>query len=332
VPRSGVVGALYLEHAWFVGEKLDIDGALAAGHRPGRALTVVSTPVLDVDLDRGGPPQGPPVLLLHGWPDAPRGWSAARDRLHDLGYRTIVPALRGSAATRFHSADTPRDGRGVALAADAIDVLDALGLERVSVVGHDWGARVAYTLAALAPQRVDAIVTLALAYQPRGAFEMPSLSQARAFWYQWLMYTDVGVDAITEDPVGFARIQWDTWSPAGWFDDAEFAETARSFANPDWVPITLNAYRSRFLASEPCDPRYEPLAARLASIKAVATPTVMIQGGADYCDEPASSADQEHYFTGGYRRVLLDGVGHFPHREAPHAVAHTIHEHLSQFH
>jgi len=54
----------------------------------------------------------------------------------------------------------------------------------------------------------------------------------------------------------------------------------------------------------------------------------MIQGADDRCDPPAASANQEHFFTGGYRRVLLDGVGHFPHREAPDEVAPTIDRHL----
>jgi hypothetical protein len=69
-----------------------------------------------------------------------------------------VPTLRGFGATRFHSADAPRDGRGVALAADAIDLLDALDLDRVPIAGHDWGARAAYTIAAVAPERIAAIV------------------------------------------------------------------------------------------------------------------------------------------------------------------------------
>jgi pimeloyl-ACP methyl ester carboxylesterase len=206
--------------------------------------------------------------------------------------------------------------------------MDALGLDRVAVVGHDWGARVAYTLAAVAPERVTAIVALALPYQPRGAFTIPAFEQARAFWYQWLMYIDRGAQAVAADPVGFARIQWDTWSPPGWFDQDEFEATARSFANPDWLPITLHAYRSRFLASEVSDPRYEPLARQLAEVEQIAVPTLMIQGAEDRCDEPAGSADQEPFFTGGYRRVVLDGVGHFPHREAPEEVAMNIAEHL----
>jgi pimeloyl-ACP methyl ester carboxylesterase len=299
---------------------------VAANKKP--PVRLVETAVLDVAVEEEGPPDGPPVLLLHGWPDAPRGWRPVARRLHERGWRTIMPALRGSGATRFRSPGAPRDGREVALAGDALDLLDALGLDRVPVAGHDWGARVAYTLTAVAPERVSAIAALALPYQPRGAFTIPAFGQARAFWYQWLMYLDAGAQAVAADPIGFARIQWDTWSPPGWFDEDEFNATARSFTNHDWVPITLHAYRSRFLAAEARDPRYEPLARRLASVERIATPTLMIQGADDRCDEPAGSAGQETFFTGGYRRILLDGVGHFPHREAPDEVAANIDQHL----
>ncbi len=57
----------------------------------------------------------------------------------------------------------------------------------------------------------------------------------------------------------------------------------------------------------------------------------MIQGAADHCDPPATSAGLEPWFTGGYRRVVLDGVGHFPHREATDAVADLVHEHLTAY-
>lgn len=167
--------------------------------------------------------------------------------------------------------------------------MDALGLERAPVVGHDWGARAAYTMAALFPHRVSAIAALALAYQPRGEFTIPAFRQARAFWYQWFMCLDQGADAVTADPVGFARLQWDTWSPPGWYDDAEFSATANSFRNPDWVPVTLNGYRSRYLPGEARDHRYDSLATHLAASEQIGVPTLMLQGAMDYCDEPASS-------------------------------------------
>jgi pimeloyl-ACP methyl ester carboxylesterase len=195
-------------------------------------VRLVETVVLQIELDEDGPADGRPVVLLHGWPDAPRGWRRVARRLHDRGWRTIVPALRGTAGTQFRTRDAPRDGRGVALAADALDLLDALALDRAPVVGHDWGARAAYTLAAVAPERIPAIAVLALPYQPRGAFTMPPFVQARAFWYQWLMYLDAGVRAVADDPIAFARIQWDTWSPPGWFDDEEFAATSAASPIP----------------------------------------------------------------------------------------------------
>jgi len=111
------------------------------------------------------------------------------------------------------------------------------------------------------------------------------------------MYLDAGAHAVAADPIGFARIQWDTWSPPGWFDDDEFDATARSFTNPDWVAITLNAYRSRFLADEARNPRYEPWARRLAEVDQIATPTLMIQGAEDRCDQPSTSANSVTFPT-----------------------------------
>jgi pimeloyl-ACP methyl ester carboxylesterase len=288
----------------------------------------VQTKVLEISYDEGGPSDGPAVLLLHGWPDDPRGWRKVATRLHAAGFRTVSPYLRGFGPTRFLAGDTVRDGRGVALAQDAIDLANALRLERFAVVGHDWGARAAYTLAALFPERVTRIVGIALAYQPRGSFTLPPFSQARRFWYQWFMTLDGGADAMRADPTGFARIQWDTWSPPGWFDDAEFATTAKSFANSDWTKVTLHAYRGRWqpVAS---DSRYDVLQSRLSETEAISTPTLMIQGGMDYCDEPSSSEGLDAYFTGGYRRIVLGDIGHFPPREAPDAVADAVIEHLS---
>jgi len=286
----------------------------------------VRTDVLEVAAGELGDPAGPVVVLVHGWPDAARGWHPVAQRLAAAGWRVLTPDTRGTGATSFLDPGTVRDGSGPALVQDTLDLVDALGIRRFAVVGHDWGARVAYALGALEPERVTAITALALPYQPRGAFAVPSFALARPFWYQWLMYVDAGVEAIRADPVGFAREQWDTWSPPGWFDEAEFAATAAEFG-PDWVAVTLNAYRSRFLADEPRDGRYDGLRGRLAAAERVAVPTLVVQGGADACDPPAASAGQHGWFD-SYRRVVLDGVGHFPHREAPDRVADLVLGHL----
>jgi len=72
-----------------------------------------------------------------------------------------------------------------------------------------------------------------------------------------VLCTDSGAAEVQANPTGFARIQWETWSPPGWFDAMEFAKAAESFANPDWALITRNAYRSRWREGEAWDSRYE---------------------------------------------------------------------------
>jgi pimeloyl-ACP methyl ester carboxylesterase len=292
-------------------------------------MEAVETDVLHIGYTVSGPKDGPPVLLLHGWPDSARAWVPVASRLNEAGFRTLIPWLRGFGPTRFLSAETVRDGSGVALAHDGLDLMQRLGIDRFDVVGHDWGGRTAYTMAVLFPEHVRRIVSLALAFQPRGTFALPAFSQARKHWYQWFMSLDGGPEAIRSDPKGFARIQWDTWAPPGWFDDAEFDRTAADFDNPDWVAITLNAYRRRWRSDEPSDSRYEASRAKIAATDTVDVPTLMIQGREDSCDEPASSEGLDAHFTRGYRRLVIDDVGHFPPREALDVVARAIIEHLS---
>jgi pimeloyl-ACP methyl ester carboxylesterase len=286
------------------------------------------TDTLEIFFLDEGPREGPVLFLLHGWPDDAGAWNAVAVLLQAEGFRTIIPYIRGFGPTRFLSADTVRDARAVALAQDVIDLADCLGINRFGVVGHDWGGRVSYTLAALFPMRLTKIAALAISFQPRGEFRIPPFRQARLFWYQWLMAMDAGAEAVKADPVGFARIQWETWSPAGWFTEAEFMEAAESFQNPDWVAITLNGYRSRF-KWEPMDERYNPLQHQLGMADRIDIPALVIQGASDTCDEPSSSEGLEKHFTNGYDRLVLDGVGHFPMRENPNGVARAVVKHFA---
>lgn len=287
-------------------------------------MNSIHTALLEIFYEEIGPKDDPAVLVLHGWPDAPRGWTKVAHSLRAKGWRTIIPYLRGSRPTRFLSRDTPRFAAGVALAQDAIDLADALNLDRFAVIGHDWGARAAYTMAALFPERLTALAALSLAYQPRGVFRVPDFEQSRRYWYQWFQCTDGGSEAVRRDPVGFARIQWDTWSPPGWFDDTEFAATSETFLGPDWTATTLNAYRARWTAGVETDVRYDALQRKLGTVERLATPALMIQGTSDFCNPPKESEGLDNIFTGGYRRLLLERVGHFPHREAPELVADGV--------
>ncbi|MBB6143080.1 pimeloyl-ACP methyl ester carboxylesterase [Silvibacterium bohemicum] len=244
--------------------------------------------------------------------------------MHEAGFRTIAPYLRGFGATRFLSLGTPRVGAIAALAQDALDFMDRLGIPRFSVIGHDWGARIGYAIAALEPGRISSLSALSVAFQPRFAFQPPSYDQSRRFWYQFFMCSDKGMKRVTEDPIGFSRFQWNTWSPKGWFTEEDFNNAALAWRNSDYPTITLNSYRSRWLENELRDPRYSGVQAKLNEAERIDVPTLMIQGESDFCDAPSESADLDPHFTRSYKRIVIPGVGHFPHREAPAAVADAI--------
>ena len=290
-------------------------------------MPAIRTSLLEISFLDTGPREGPVIFLLHGWPDDIRAWNKVSPALNAAGFRTIIPYLRGSGLTRFLSKETIRDGRAVALVQDVIDLAAGLGIARFFVAGHDWGARAAYMLGGLFPSFVGKIAAMAVAFQSRGEFPTPPLPQARLFWYQWFMCTDGGAAAVRRDPVGFSKIQWDTWSSAGWYKDEEFEKTAESFGNPDWASITLNSYRSRSMP-EMRDPRYDGLQQRIRGIAQLHVPTLVINGESDGCDLPSSFEDMDHNFTNGYELLTLAEIGHFIPREAPDGVAKALIRHF----
>jgi pimeloyl-ACP methyl ester carboxylesterase len=285
-------------------------------------LSRVRTPLLDIAYESGGPQEGSPVFLLHGWPDDVRTYDGVRPALHAAGFRTIVPWLRGFGPTRFLSVSTPRSGQIAAMSQDVLEFADSLGVDRFHFVGHDWGARIGYFLATIASERLQRMVTMSLGWDP-GELKTPDLPQAQNFWYQWFMCTGRGVETVRRDGIGFARYLWNTWSPPAWFDEAAFATTAQSFENPDWLDITLHSYRVRWQAAEP-DARYADLEQRQRAVRTIRVPTLLIHGGDDRCVAASTSEGKEGNFTGEYERHVLPVVGHFPTREAPAALADWI--------
>ncbi len=281
-------------------------------------MPFVTTATMNIAFETGGPADGVPVLLLHGWPDDARTYDRVVPALHAAGLRTIVPYLRGFGDTSFLSRGTMRSGEMVAMAQDAIDLADALDLQTFAVVGHDWGARIAYALAIVAPHRVRRMVTISVGWQP-GELPTPSLKQAKAYWYQWFLATGRGRQMVRENGKAFARIQWETWSPPGWFKDADFEKTAKSFENPDWPEITWHSYSVRWGEADK-DSRYSGLDRRVHEAQSISVPTLMIQGEQDAVTLPDTTAGKDHFFTAGYTRHVIQRVGHFPTREAPDAV------------
>jgi pimeloyl-ACP methyl ester carboxylesterase len=231
----------------------------------------IRTPSLDCGYIERGPSDGDPVILVHGFPDDAHTWDRVAHALAADGARTIAPFVRGFGPTRVRDG-APRSGEIAALARDVLELADALGLERFDYVGHDWGARAGYATAALAPRRIRSLTTLAVAYGTNVATQWLDVAQLRAYWYQWYFATPRGEAALRTERAEFCRDLWRTWSPGWKFDEAEYAATAASFDNPDFVDIVLHSYRVRW-GFAPGDPAYAADAALLDTTPVLQVPT-----------------------------------------------------------
>ena len=241
----------------------------------------------------------------------------------DAGYRVLTPALRGFAATRFLSPDTPRSGQLSVLGRDLLGFIDALGLQRPVLVGHDWGARAVSNACGLRPGAASHLVMISVGYGTNDPGQKLTYDQTRRYWYHWFMATERGERAVREDGKALAREMWDTWSPAGWYDSADFDETARAFENPDWAEIVLHSYQQRW-GHAPAYAQYADDDARLNPAPRLDVPTLVIHGGSDFVSLPEMSAGKEKFFSNRYQRVVIDGAGHFPQKENPQRVADEI--------
>lgn len=290
---------------------------------PASAHTL-DTLTLRLAYERRGPADAPVALLLHGFPDDLRTWDAVAEQLVAAGYQTLAPSMRGCGGSVFLDSDTPRSGQTTALAQDAIDLLDGLGIEQVVLVGHDWGAHAAYLVAARWPERVERLVAISVGYETgiKSGDKIP-VNQVHAYWYQWFFHTERGHEALKDNRREFCRYIWHLWSPTLPFDDATFERTAASWDNPAWVDVVLHAYCFRWGAAPP-DPRYAALEKQLQPQPKIGVPTTVLHGELDGASLVASSEGKDPYFTGPYRRQVLPGVGHYVPREAPDAIVAAV--------
>ena len=289
------------------------------------ALRQADAGVLSVGYAQAGPAEGPPVLLLHGWPYDIHSFAEVAPELAAAGYRVIVPFVRGYGTTRFRSDDTPRNGQQAVLAVDVIALMDALGIDRAILAGFDWGARSAGVIAALWPDRCRALVSVSgylIGSQAANVAPLPPQAEL-AWWYQFYFATDRGRAGYEKYRREFSKLIWQLASPKWAFDDATFARSAAAFDNPDHVAIVIHNYRWR-LGLAAGEPQYEDLEQRLAAAPAITVPAITLEGDANGAPHPEASA-YAGKFTGKYQhRVIGGGVGHNLPQEAPHAFAQAI--------
>jgi pimeloyl-ACP methyl ester carboxylesterase len=284
---------------------------------------LVVTADLDVACEVSGPADGRALVAVHGWPDSPHCWDDVLPQLHQHGYRVFRPWLRGFGRTRFRRDYKLRSGQIGALGRDLADLLEALGVEDAVVVGHDWGARAAYVVGALFPQRVARIVALSAGYVTNRPDAPLSWPLTHAYWYEWLVATDRGRRAIRDDRRAFCHYLWESWSPSWKFDEADFAQAAQAWDNEDWPQISVHAYLHRWGEADG-DPAYEDIEQRLMEPAHVLRPTLVVHGADDADNLVDTTEGKDELFDAPYDRMVLDDVGHFPPREAPEKVAEAI--------
>ncbi len=241
---------------------------------------------------------GPLVLLVHGFPDTARTWDAAMPVIAAAGFRAVAPFTRG-----YHPTEVPADGKydSDTLGADLLALIDALGESSAIVVGHDWGASAAYSAAAVAPEKLRLLVTLAIPH-PASIRPTPRL--------MWTMRHMIGLrrakaaDRVRANDFAYIDALWQRWSPA-WpqVPPSETAEVKKTFTHPESLDAALGYYRA--------------LAVRLpASLrKSITVPTVAFAGEHDNIS-PRLYEKARHLFESSYEVVQVPG-GHFMHREHP---------------
>lgn len=287
----------------------------------------LTTDVLEIGYREHGPATGRVVLLLHGFPDDASSWDAVAGALAAEGARVLAPHSRGVGPTRFVDDASPRTGQLGALVTDVVAFLDALDVQRVTVAGQDWGARVGQGLAALHPERVEHLVSLGsygLSWDDDG---FPPPQALHVLWYQWVLMLDFGPALLRYDPRARDRFHaylWDAWSPTWPGRQQAFESVRASLGHADLAEVVLSAYRHG-RADTVTDPRYDEVDAALAAGPRIDVPATILLGADDGIEQPVDDDPRDdRYFTRLRSRRLLAGVGHFPHREAPDAVAEAL--------
>jgi len=246
--------------------------------------------------------EGAEVLLLHGFPDSRELWRHQAGPLAEAGFRVIVPDLPG-----FGEAEKPQDVDAYRATRIVEQVLELLGGEPAHVVGHDWGAGIAWVLASLFPERVASLAALSVGHPN----VRPTIEQRRSSWYMLLFQFEEAEELLLRDGAALLR-EWLAGSP-----DAE--RQIAGLQEPGALTAGLNWYRANL------HPRAE---LRGRPLPPVSARTLGLWSTGDaYLGEEQMTRSAEHV-TGGWRYARIDGASHWLQLDAPEGVTRLLLEHL----
>ena len=280
-----------------------------------------------------GPRGAPVVLLAHGFPELAFTWRHQIGVLADAGFHVLAPDQRGYGGSS--RPDAVEDYDVVALTGDWVGLLDAAGAERAVVVGHDWGATLAWSFPLLHPGRTAAVAGLSLPPLPRP--RVPTTQAFRrifgdGFFYQ-LYFQQPEADAdLDRDPAAtLRRLLADTWadsapdSPA----DAGFVDRLPEPGRlPDWITqdefdyyvdeFARTGFRGGLNWYRNMDRNWELTAS--APAQTITAPALFMAGSADPAMAFTRTDRAREVVTGPYREVMIDGAGHWLQQERPDEV------------
>jgi pimeloyl-ACP methyl ester carboxylesterase len=259
-------------------------------------------------LDEG---EGRPVLLLHGFPDSARLWRHQVEALRAAGMRAIAPDLRG-----FGESDKPDAVEDYAIARsvdDMVALLGALGIDRAHVVGHDFGAAVAWVLAARFPDHVDHLVVMSVGHPATG--RLRTIEDREKAWYQLLFqFPDVAETLVQRD-------DWKLFREVI-RDDGDIEQYVADLSRQGALTAGLNWYRANLAPQRELQPP-RPL-------PAVVAPTLGLwSSGDNYLTEHRMIRSQE-YVAGPWQYERVDGAGHWMQLDAPDRVNELLLEFLGR--
>ncbi len=263
--------------------------------------------------------EGPPVLLLHGFPDSWRLWRHQIPALAEAGHRVIAPDLRG-----FGRTDRPArvEDYGLrALVADVVGLLDVLGVERAAVVGHDWGASLSWAVARAVPDRVTRLVVVSVGHPLAGA--AAGLAQRERSWYMlWFLFPGVAERVLPEDDWACFR-RW-AWNDARPGEDPDLDRQIADLSRPGALIAGLSWYRANidpatFVINNP----------ERIPVPAVPCPTMGVWSSDDMALTEAQMTGSRRFVSGPWRYERLDGIDHWVPVHAPERLNQLLVDFLS---
>lgn len=265
------------------------------------------------------------VLLLHGFPDTLATFVDQLPSLASAGFRAVAPTLRGYAAEALAP---DGDYHAVRMAEDVLAIADQIGAERIHLIGHDWGATIAFAVAGLAAARLASLTVMAVPHPVRfaEAYTTDPAQQARSAYILAFQSPDAEAMILADDAAYLEQL-WRGWSPGWDLPEPALAEMRAAFAVPGVATATLGYYRQAFDAASPAG-----IATQAAIAGPFEVPTLGLCGAEDGCisADVFQGAMRPEDFPSGLKVDRIAGAGHFLHREAPERVNAAIIDWLRQ--